>query len=307
MYEFTEEQKDWVLAEIGYSRKQLDSDLEQIKEWLKQQQHLPACRLKESDNFLKNYLTGCKGSLEKTKRKLDAYYTFRSHSELFTNRDPLDPQYVQMRQLMTIAPVPAITEGRQIILVYGSITKVDPEGFHFLPFLRALVNSSELWLREVGLHPQLYLLGNFDKFSVQHIMKMKPLLLRDMVYYLLNEMPFRIAKISLINCPSFTAAFMNKWVKPFLSKKVRDRLYITSNGIEEVIQDLENVPLPEEYGGDLPLRQLSEQWREEEAKRRQWYLNELSEQCDESKRVVSEDPTNPYFGVPGSLKKLVVD
>lgn len=48
MYEFTEEQKDWVLAEIGYSRKQLDSDLEQIKEWLKQQQHLPACRLKGS-------------------------------------------------------------------------------------------------------------------------------------------------------------------------------------------------------------------------------------------------------------------
>ncbi|XP_073996343.1 uncharacterized protein isoform X2 [Rhodnius prolixus] len=270
MYEFTEEQIDWVLAEISYSRKQLDSDLEQIKEWLKLQHHLPACRLKESDNFLKNYLTGCKGSLEKTKRKLDAYYTFRSHSELFTNRDPLDPQYVQMRQLMTFAPVPVISEGRKIMFLFGSITKVDPEGFHFLPFLRAYLNCSELWLRE-------------------------------------NEMPFRIAKISWINCPPFIVAFINKWVKPFLSKKLRDRLYITSNGIEEVIQDLENVPLPEQYGGDFPLRQLSEQWREEEAKRRQWYLNELSEQCDESKRVVSEDPTNPYFGVPGSLKRLVVD
>lgn len=127
MEELTEEEKDAVLAECGYTRKQLDSDLEQIKEWLKQQHHLPACRLNgnrfslislpidiarligllsflctvpESDSFLKNYLMGCKGSLEKVKRKLDAYYTLRSHSEIFECRDPLDPEYQNMSNMM---------------------------------------------------------------------------------------------------------------------------------------------------------------------------------------------------------------
>ncbi|XP_073996335.1 uncharacterized protein [Rhodnius prolixus] len=308
MIKLTSEQKAAVLVECGYTQKQLVSDLEQIKEWLKLQHHLPACRLKESDSFLTMYLTGCKGSLEKTKRKLDAYYTFRSHSELFDNRDPLDAGYLKMRNLLTFTPMPEMAEGRTSLLLFGGLTEADQAQFNFLNYLKIFVNTTELLLRELGYSVQVYILADFERTTIQHhLARAKPLLLRDFYYYILEVLPVRFSKISMINTPPFVATLLNNTLLPFLSKKLRDRLQITANGIEEVIQDFDKATLPDIYGGDFAVREMSELWRDEEIKRRQWYLNELSERCDESKRIVQQDPSNPYFGVPGSLKRLEVD
>ncbi|XP_073996556.1 uncharacterized protein [Rhodnius prolixus] len=306
MFRLSREQKDAVLVECGYTEKQLDSDLEQIKEWLKLQHHLPACRLKENDNFLTLYLIGCKGSLEKAKRKLDAYYTYRSHSELFDNRDPLDPGCVKMRELLIFALSPAIPVGKRWVLVFGGVTEASQEEFNFLYFLRTLSNAIELWLREGGLGAQVYLLVDYEKVTAQ-LLKVNPLLLKDFMKYMMEALPMRFTKSSMINTPPFIAMLLNNVVLPFFPKKLRSRIHITANGIEDVIHDLDKATVPDIYGGDFAVREINEQWREEEVKRRQWYLNELSERCDESKRIVQQDPTNPYFGVPGSLKKLVVD
>lgn len=44
------------------------------------------------DGRLMTFLRGCKFSLEKTKRKLDMYFTMRAAiPEFFSNRDPFDP------------------------------------------------------------------------------------------------------------------------------------------------------------------------------------------------------------------------
>uniref|UniRef100_A0A170X830 Alpha-tocopherol transfer n=1 Tax=Triatoma infestans TaxID=30076 RepID=A0A170X830_TRIIF len=55
------------------------------------------------------------------------------------------------------------------------------------------------------------------------------------------------------------------------------------------------------------MKELNDFWKAFKIDHRAWFVNELSERCDESKRIISEDPSHPYFGVPGSLKKLVVD
>uniref|UniRef100_T1I2G3 CRAL-TRIO domain-containing protein n=1 Tax=Rhodnius prolixus TaxID=13249 RepID=T1I2G3_RHOPR len=262
----------------------------------------------ENDSFLKTYLTGCKGSLEKTKRKLDAYYTYRSHSALFDSRDPLDSGYVKIRELVYFTPFRIMTKGRSSLFVYCRVRDADQEEFDFQYYLRLFLNVSELWLREVGYSAQVYLLGDFERTTVQHhIIKVKPLLLKDFIYYLLEVLPIRFCKVVFINAPPFIATFMNHAVVPFLTKKIKERLLITENGIEEVIEDFDKATLPSDYGGHFNVGEVDKNWRDEELKRRQWYLNELSEQCDESRRIVLEDPTNPYFGVPGSLKKLVVD
>ncbi|KAK9500564.1 hypothetical protein O3M35_001806 [Rhynocoris fuscipes] len=103
--QFEKYQKLWdeldeiTLKDINYSRKQLELDLEHVRLWLRDQHHLPECRLTESDNFLTMYLTGCKGSLETVKRKLDAYYSLRGKSEIYRDRDPLDENYRKMSDL----------------------------------------------------------------------------------------------------------------------------------------------------------------------------------------------------------------
>ncbi|KAK9506362.1 hypothetical protein O3M35_008314 [Rhynocoris fuscipes] len=93
------EMKEFTLKEIDYSREQLQLDLEHLKQWLKDQHHLPECRLKENDNFLLTYLAGCKGSMEKVKRKLDIYYSVRGKSQIYRDRDPLDENYRKMSDI----------------------------------------------------------------------------------------------------------------------------------------------------------------------------------------------------------------
>ncbi|XP_068087032.1 retinol-binding protein pinta [Anabrus simplex] len=65
-------------------------DLAHIREWILTQPHL---RARTDDAFLLIFLRGCKFNLEKTKEKIDDYYTYRTAlPEFFSNRDPLLPE-----------------------------------------------------------------------------------------------------------------------------------------------------------------------------------------------------------------------
>ena len=45
------------------------------------------------DEFLSNFLIRCKNSVERAKNQLEVYYTNRAlMPEIFTNRDPCDPE-----------------------------------------------------------------------------------------------------------------------------------------------------------------------------------------------------------------------
>ncbi|XP_073996273.1 retinol-binding protein pinta-like [Rhodnius prolixus] len=306
--ELPEEQKDLVLEEFGYSRKQLDSDLEQLKEWLKLQHHLPAGRLKESDSFLKMFLAGCKGSLEKAKRKLDAYYTYRSHTVIFDCRDPFHPDYMNTKYLAYYVPTPKLTKHTRF--AFFKLADENQEKFSLLAIVGSMLNVADLGLRlEKNFGVKCCILFDAKNVTISnHIAKLKPLVVKDFIYYTLKTMPYRYSNFFVINAPEFVATAVNTLILPLMSKKMRSRMYITANGIEEVSHYFDKSVLPKDYGGDLPsMKTLNDFWKDLERDRRDWFVNELTEQCDESKRIVMEDPANPYFGLPGSLKKLVVD
>ena len=62
--------------------------LEAFRDWIKKSPHLKA---RMDDQFLIVFLRGCYYSLEKAKKKLDMFYTLRTHiPELMLDRDPLD-------------------------------------------------------------------------------------------------------------------------------------------------------------------------------------------------------------------------
>ncbi|KAK9500272.1 hypothetical protein O3M35_001561 [Rhynocoris fuscipes] len=55
------------------------------------------------------FLNGCKGSLEAAKKKLDSYYSIRSHSELYDCRDPLEPIYVNVSSYWSVQQAPQLS------------------------------------------------------------------------------------------------------------------------------------------------------------------------------------------------------
>lgn len=75
----------------------IEADLQALKTWIDQQPHLNP---RTDDQFLVAFLRGCKYSLEKTKAKLDKYYTLRTkYPELFNVTDVNDAKLREIHRL----------------------------------------------------------------------------------------------------------------------------------------------------------------------------------------------------------------
>lgn len=82
-------------AEINEVPDKIQADLAILKEWMRKSAHING-RIND-DQFLVNFLRGCKYSMEKVKEKLDLFYTIRTQlPEIMTNRDPLSKKNMEI-------------------------------------------------------------------------------------------------------------------------------------------------------------------------------------------------------------------
>lgn len=63
------------IEQLNEIPERLDADIAALRQWIAQQPHLKA---RTDDQFLVNFLRGCKHSLEKTKSKMDRFYALRT-------------------------------------------------------------------------------------------------------------------------------------------------------------------------------------------------------------------------------------
>jgi hypothetical protein len=71
--------------ELNEDPNRREADLQALREWLKKQPHI---LVNPDDQTLITFLRGCKFSLERTKEKLDMYYTVRTNvPEFFKDRN----------------------------------------------------------------------------------------------------------------------------------------------------------------------------------------------------------------------------
>ncbi|KAK9500569.1 hypothetical protein O3M35_001809 [Rhynocoris fuscipes] len=302
-----------VLKEINYSRKQLELDLEHLRQWLKDQHHLPDCRLKESDNFLTMYLTGCKGSVETVKRKLDAYYTLRGKSEIYRDRDPMDVEYRKMCKLwhQILVPKPSKNRADHILIARLSDNEEEIPVNAMVHSFKRMINISEISLRLFKIIHKSIVILDFDRYPAALTHSISPSIVRDCHLIQEKTFPFRVSKIICINVSSLVEFVINSVAKPLLKKKIRDRIIVTSKGCEELLKYIDKDILPKDMQGDYPLtvKEINDAWNDYELENRDWFINELSEEVDETKRIDTgvKYTEDALFGVQGTLKKLVVD
>uniref|UniRef100_A0A1B6J1E6 CRAL/TRIO N-terminal domain-containing protein n=1 Tax=Homalodisca liturata TaxID=320908 RepID=A0A1B6J1E6_9HEMI len=85
----TEEQRKQLIEDISYDDAQMQSKIQQVKEWMKKQPHLPQLPDEMSEKIIFTILLGTKMSTERTKYKLDTFYAMRHQfPEIFLNIDP---------------------------------------------------------------------------------------------------------------------------------------------------------------------------------------------------------------------------
>lgn len=101
------ELQEKAIIELGEVPNRIQEDVKQIREWIQKQPHLKIKNGKNllyifsivvdfniilDDQWILSFLRACKFSLQRTKEKLDLYYTLRSLSpELFPKENPITP------------------------------------------------------------------------------------------------------------------------------------------------------------------------------------------------------------------------
>lgn len=82
----------------------IHENLELLKEWIKKSGHL---KTRTDDQFLITFLRGCKYSIEQCKKKIDMFYTLRTHMpEIIYDRDPTDERLHEIIKLGVGLPLP---------------------------------------------------------------------------------------------------------------------------------------------------------------------------------------------------------
>ncbi|XP_047116090.1 uncharacterized protein LOC124796048 [Schistocerca piceifrons] len=107
-YRPTRSQIEFVRQQLGTSEEALKSDVTALREWLRDQPHLPADGMDDDRLERLHIIYKCK--IERTKKALDAYFSLKNvFPELLLNRDPLDNNIRQSTETVMFYGIPQLT------------------------------------------------------------------------------------------------------------------------------------------------------------------------------------------------------
>ncbi|XP_068204368.1 retinol-binding protein pinta-like isoform X4 [Palaemon carinicauda] len=282
------------------------ADIQHIRDWLKKQPHIKA---RTDDWTILRFLRGCKFSLEKTKQKIDMFYTCKSMCpEWYTNRDPQDKKLRAILEMGVALPIPRVKENqRQLIL--GRPGHRDPRTTSFDDMARAVLILFDLLLEEDDslIIRGVELVLDAGELSFQHAAQMTPQKIK-MVSVLTQEgYPMRPKGLNYINTPAAFDTVFNIF-KSFMKEKMKKRVHIHGSDLESLYKQVPKECLPVEYGGtNGTIEEIKDYWLKRVDARRDWLLEDEKYGVDESKRPGKPKTTADLFGIEGSFRKLNID
>uniref|UniRef100_A0AAR5Q4E5 CRAL-TRIO domain-containing protein n=1 Tax=Dendroctonus ponderosae TaxID=77166 RepID=A0AAR5Q4E5_DENPD len=280
------------------------SDLEHIKEWMLKQPHLPDSW---DDERIMTFLRGCKFSLEKTKRKLDMYFTMRTACpEFFANRDITRPELQHIAQLGHLPPLPGLTpDGKRIIVMRGKDKDIDTPPLGDVAKVVLMIGDVRLAAEETGVAGDVYIL-DASVASASHFSKVSPSLAKKFLVCVQEAYPVKLKEVHVVNVSPLVDTIV-QFVKPFLKEKIRNRIYLHSS-FDTLHEKIPKDILPEEYGGTAgKLQEFHEAWMKKLEEYGPWFRAQEDLKADESKRPGKPTNYDDLFGIDGSFRQLSID
>ncbi|XP_060533690.1 alpha-tocopherol transfer protein-like isoform X2 [Cylas formicarius] len=253
------------------------------------------------------FLRGCKFSLEKTKRKLDMYFTMRTACpEFFSNRDINRPEMQEISKMGHVPPLPGLTpDGKRVIILRGKDKDVDTPNIADIAKLVLMIGDIRLSAEEQGVAGDVYVL-DASVATAKHFSKVTPSVIKKFLVCVQEAYPVKLKEVHVVNVSPLVETIV-QWVKPFIKEKIRNRIHIHSD-FEALHSMVPKEILPEEYGGTAgKLQDFHDQWMKKLDEYGPWFKAQENIKADESKRPGKPTNYDDLFGLDGSFRQLTID
>lgn len=201
----------------------IQENLDIFKEWIRKSAHL---RSRTDDQFLITFLRGCKYSLEMAKKKLDMFYTLRTHiPEMIADRDPLNERLHRIIKLGVGLPLPVTETPGSPRLMLMRVGAYDGNEFTIHEVMKVNMMVNDILLLEDDHSIVAGQIGIVDlkNATMAHFIQMQPSLMKKMSMMFQEGMPIRQKGVHYINTPSWFEKIFNLF-KTFLNEKMKSRV-----------------------------------------------------------------------------------
>ncbi|XP_045114535.1 alpha-tocopherol transfer protein-like isoform X3 [Portunus trituberculatus] len=282
------------------------ADIEHIRDWLKHQPHINA---RMDDWTILRFLRGCKFSLERTKEKLDMFYTCKTLCpEWYKNRDPQDKKMRAILELGVALLLPGCDhQGRRIILSRPGV--FDPSTTSIDELSKTMMLLCDIFMEEDETLSVtgMVMVEDFKNFSLSHLAALSPVTVKKMTTLFQDGYPMRPKGLNYINTPAAFDTVFNIF-RSFMKEKMKKRVHIHGSDMESLYKQVPREMLPVEYGGtNGTVEEIKNYWLQRLDARRDWLLEDEKYCVDESKRPGKPKTSAELFGIEGSFRKLDVD
>uniref|UniRef100_A0A1I8P691 CRAL-TRIO domain-containing protein n=1 Tax=Stomoxys calcitrans TaxID=35570 RepID=A0A1I8P691_STOCA len=295
------------IEELGEVPSRIPEDLEYLKTWISQQPHL---RARTDDQFLIQFLRGCKYSREKAKQKLDYYHYMRTtKKDLFQLTDVDNKKFRDFHNTGAILPLPTPLNdtGCRILMIRASFNAQD---FLFSDGLRQIAALHEIALIDdpYACIQGLVYVFDFSNLTKDFLAHLSPLLLMNLFMMKERAVPLRLKGVFIINMPNFVEQFF-KLLLTYMPEKLQKRIFVCGKNFDSFGEHLSLKYLPKEYGGENGcLDDLCKEYNKVWDEFREFFKQNAEFGTDEHLRM--GEPLrcdDAEFGPGGSFRKVEVD
>ncbi|GLV36689.1 uncharacterized protein CBL_02476 [Carabus blaptoides fortunei] len=297
----TAEQDEEMKKLIGKSNIEIEKDVNALKDWLNKSPHLPK---NEDDIILRRILYYNKFSLEKSKQKLDLYYSSQNLiPEFFENRNPLHASMQKVFDYGMVVPLPKLTNEFQRISISKQITNDNPN-FDGWEYVRFLLSTYEYRLWHDRCVSDIFVVDLVNT-SFNNLLKISPSCIVNMFAVSQKTYSDKIHSIHIINA-STAAHTIIDLLKTLFNAKMGQRIHV-HNDLESLYKHVPKDILPEDYGGsEKPLMELHKNWRAFLESQDSWMIDRMKMKSNEKLRP-GQPINSDLLGIQGSFRQLNVD
>ncbi|XP_026326255.1 alpha-tocopherol transfer protein-like [Hyposmocoma kahamanoa] len=296
--------------ELNEDPNRLKNDLQSLKDWIAKQPHL---RARTDDQWLLAFLRGCKFSLERTKEKIDLYYSCRSAAPDFYRIKHTDPKFNEILELGVFLVLPnfkldaASSYTPQVILIRPGAYDPDKYSITETVSLSHVIEKIVMMENDNAIITGTQIILDLDGATIGHLMQMTPSVIKKMVVTTQDALPFREKGTHYLNTPAGFETFFNAF-KALISKKNQSRLHVHNKNYEEMYKYIPKDVLPAEYGGNGgTIKEIIDYWKKKVQEYSSWLEEDENYGTDESMRPGKPKTAENMFGIEGSFRQLQVD